>query len=477
MQIHELGPRPEYPEPVWIQELARFWQSAGDQERLDMKVALKMKDRDRVLELLRPYSDDAIAEARKKKKKAKKKKPRAFRYGVYGGWFYPGYHNNTGTQETDTDGGDGGGGGGESIKENVDPIESLQQFADECCDLLGINQAPRIRLRRDPAWSQRNGTFGRFDHASNVIEISVADRHPVDILRTLAHELVHHRQDEISPLPADAGETGSQYENEANATAGKIMRLWAKKYPDIFKQSVQESSGYIPTAAEKNDPRFSMALTQDIRPGETGRQANKLGLKTDSQGRPALLMKKLNNLLETVKLDEDCWTGYRQAGMKKKGDRMVPNCVPVEEDQELTEVDMSPGALQKWARSDAAQRIRVGFEFEMYFPDTVDADRDDDYDGGYDYEMDEEADSIQGIINFFSGGNNPTSRRVLTRLEEGLYETFAEWRQEQIAGEASSSGFYDYMEENEPDLREDKIEEFRGQARTEIGRASCRERV
>jgi hypothetical protein len=28
---------------------------------------------------------------------------------------------------------------------------------------------------------------------------------------------------------------------------------------------------------------------------------------------------------------EDCWTGYRQAGMKKKGDRRVPNCVPVAE--------------------------------------------------------------------------------------------------------------------------------------------------
>ncbi len=28
---------------------------------------------------------------------------------------------------------------------------------------------------------------------------------------------------------------------------------------------------------------------------------------------------------------EACWTGYRQAGIKKKGDREVPNCVPVEE--------------------------------------------------------------------------------------------------------------------------------------------------
>ena len=29
---------------------------------------------------------------------------------------------------------------------------------------------------------------------------------------------------------------------------------------------------------------------------------------------------------------EACWTGYTTKGMKKKGDRMVPNCVPVKED-------------------------------------------------------------------------------------------------------------------------------------------------
>lgn len=42
---------------------------------------------------------------------------------------------------------------------------------------------------------------------------------------------------------------------------------------------------------------------------------------------------------QTVVLDypieeglEECWTGYTQKGMKKKGDKMVPNCVPVNEE-------------------------------------------------------------------------------------------------------------------------------------------------
>ena len=31
-----------------------------------------------------------------------------------------------------------------------------------------------------------------------------------------------------------------------------------------------------------------------------------------------------------IYITEDCWDGYRQKGMKKKGDHMVPNCVKVE---------------------------------------------------------------------------------------------------------------------------------------------------
>ena len=35
---------------------------------------------------------------------------------------------------------------------------------------------------------------------------------------------------------------------------------------------------------------------------------------------------------------ERCWDGYTAKGLKKKGDKMVPNCVPVSESDELDEV-------------------------------------------------------------------------------------------------------------------------------------------
>jgi len=37
---------------------------------------------------------------------------------------------------------------------------------------------------------------------------------------------------------------------------------------------------------------------------------------------------KSESVMDEEQLDEKCWDGYKQAGMKKKGNKMVPNCIP-----------------------------------------------------------------------------------------------------------------------------------------------------
>jgi hypothetical protein len=56
---------------------------------------------------------------------------------------------------------------------------------------------------------------------------------------------------------------------------------------------------------------------------------------------------------ESYNLDEKCWKGYTQKGMKKKGDKVVPNCVPVEQysdwRSELEEANKSgDSSLRDW---------------------------------------------------------------------------------------------------------------------------------
>lgn len=48
---------------------------------------------------------------------------------------------------------------------------------------------------------------------------------------------------------------------------------------------------------------------------------------------------------------EACWDGYKQVGMKKKGKKMVPNCVPEEDESELEE--MTPAAMKRRKKAQA----------------------------------------------------------------------------------------------------------------------------
>jgi len=60
-------------------------------------------------------------------------------------------------------------------------------------------------------------------------------------------------------------------------------------------------------------------------------------------------MKPYKKFVEEISGDP-CWDGYRQEGMKKKGDRMVPNCVPMTEERRDGEVWETGGGWAAQAR-------------------------------------------------------------------------------------------------------------------------------
>lgn len=78
-------------------------------------------------------------------------------------------------------------------------------------------------------------TFGRFDTNENKLTVALMNRHPNDILRTLAHELVHYKQSVENKLNNDSGQTGSPEENQAHQIAGVVMRHFNKQYPEFLK--------------------------------------------------------------------------------------------------------------------------------------------------------------------------------------------------------------------------------------------------
>jgi hypothetical protein len=199
-------------------------------------------------------------------------------------------------------------------EDNKTDSDIVNDFAQFCVTNLRLESPIRLRLKKDPTWSERNKTFGRYNHETNELEVSLAGRHLMDVLRTIAHELTHQRQHEREDVPDHAGETGSEYENEANARAGILMREYGHQHPELFTGAdLKEATGYIPTAAEADDPRFEMALTVDIKPGAIGKNANKLLLNTDSQGhpqelRPDGMVNRMMNEWQDFKLSESGFT-------------------------------------------------------------------------------------------------------------------------------------------------------------------------
>ena len=99
---------------------------------------------------------------------------------------------------------------------------------------LKLQSHPRIRMVQAIHHHNGHPSFATYSPQDNVITVVYRNRHVMDILRSLAHEMVHARQNEQNALQADSGRTGSMQENQANARAGIIMRDWAAENPHLF---------------------------------------------------------------------------------------------------------------------------------------------------------------------------------------------------------------------------------------------------
>lgn len=105
----------------------------------------------------------------------------------------------------------------------------MDNLLDLCKQELQLDDMPHIELVDEPAVGG-GSSFGQF--SDNGIQVVTKDRHPVDVMRTVAHELVHHKQ-RLAGQKMD-GNDGSDTENQANAIAGVIMRKFGKSHPECF---------------------------------------------------------------------------------------------------------------------------------------------------------------------------------------------------------------------------------------------------
>lgn len=105
-----------------------------------------------------------------------------------------------------------------------------------CKRELELEDLPEIFLLDTEPTTGSGTSFGQF--TDDGIEVVTMGRHPMDVMRTLAHELVHWKQ-RVENMPMD-GSDGSDTENQANAVAGVILRRFGKQYPEYFINSLPD---------------------------------------------------------------------------------------------------------------------------------------------------------------------------------------------------------------------------------------------
>ena len=79
-------------------------------------------------------------------------------------------------------------------------------------------------------------TLASYDMIDGEINVLTKGRAIPDIIRSIAHEMVHHKQNSRGDLRGnpEEGEDGSPWEDEANSKAGVLVRKFGKINPEIY---------------------------------------------------------------------------------------------------------------------------------------------------------------------------------------------------------------------------------------------------
>jgi Cytidylyltransferase-like len=131
--------------------------------------------------------------------------------------------------------------------------DKLMSFIDFTCDHLGIDEKPKFQYIGSDENGDKNPvnqpSFASYSPSEKLVKVSTKNRHPMDIFRSVAHELVHHKQNldgRLGKNIAKEGATGSKIENEANSEAGKVMRYFGAENPFYFDMEyVKEDKAII----------------------------------------------------------------------------------------------------------------------------------------------------------------------------------------------------------------------------------------
>jgi hypothetical protein len=128
------------------------------------------------------------------------------------------------------------------IQEQISPLkrENVSNFVKYATKRLKLKEQPKVTLVEDPEFSRQNHSLGGYNVDSKEIFVATEGRLTADILRTIAHEMVHRKQDEMGMIGDSVkdGATGSDVENKANSVAAILLREYGKLNKTIYNEDI-----------------------------------------------------------------------------------------------------------------------------------------------------------------------------------------------------------------------------------------------
>ena len=132
----------------------------------------------------------------------------------------------------------------QSVPNKPNKKQIITEFIKYVAKELELKTLPKVKFSTDTEEVKNRRSFGYFNPGQNIIWVYTKNRNMADMLRTLAHELVHHKQNIDNRISAESGETGSEIENEANAKAGVILRNFGKTHEMIYEGLKSKKTKY-----------------------------------------------------------------------------------------------------------------------------------------------------------------------------------------------------------------------------------------
>ena len=121
----------------------------------------------------------------------------------------------------------------DSLKTIKDMIFEFYPFIKE---KLSVKTDPDINLIfSEKASMDPWGKTAHYDPDSQLITLFYANRHPKDVIRSLAHELVHHKQKENGKLEPKESAGQEKYSEELEGEAYMVGNLVFREFDELKK--------------------------------------------------------------------------------------------------------------------------------------------------------------------------------------------------------------------------------------------------